>query len=365
MRRRRAAVRPARRHRPAQRLNPFDLPRPPGPPAAPGEPAAADARAAPGESGEDVLAEQVLALIGLLEMLVATPEAPLTAGERTALDGALYPTYAGPGSPPTGRPTAARPRCCATSTPCSRKPAGRTRWRPAWPGACTATSTARSPASSPARPTSPSTAPSSSSTSSASSPSCARLAIHLVASFVWGQAAPGPAPPAAGGRRGLERPAVPRGRGLPRRPGPPGPQALPGAGDHLPGRDRLPASAPGRIVLAHGRHQAAAEAGRHRRRRGRRRSSTSPPGSGAAPARRGEGRGPAPRRRRPRPRPGRWPARRARAWSPPPRRRSPPLRAPDAPAGAAPGGRRSRAGAGLRYPPGDRASRSAPRRSHR
>ena len=73
-----------------ERLNPFDLPRPPGPPAAPDEPAAPGGPAAP---GEDVLAEQVLALIALVEMLVATPEAPLTAGERTALDGALYATY--------------------------------------------------------------------------------------------------------------------------------------------------------------------------------------------------------------------------------------------------------------------------------
>lgn len=82
-----------------ERLNPFDLPQPPGPPAAPGaagrpdEPNEPGEPGEPNEPGEDVLAEQVLALVALVEMLVATPETPLTAQERTALDEALYATY--------------------------------------------------------------------------------------------------------------------------------------------------------------------------------------------------------------------------------------------------------------------------------
>jgi hypothetical protein len=102
------------------RLNPFDLPPPPDP--APGEappgpapgeaPPAGQSGEGPGEgeaeSGADILAEQVLALLALVEIMVATPEAPLSAQERGTLDRALYATYAGAGIS-AQRATHARP----------------------------------------------------------------------------------------------------------------------------------------------------------------------------------------------------------------------------------------------------------------
>jgi hypothetical protein len=63
-----------------QRINPFDLP------PRTGEDEDGD--------GDDALAEQVAALAGLLEVLVATPAAPLSPDERAVLDRALYRTYA-------------------------------------------------------------------------------------------------------------------------------------------------------------------------------------------------------------------------------------------------------------------------------
>ncbi|HEU5318190.1 MAG TPA: DUF87 domain-containing protein, partial [Chloroflexota bacterium] len=86
-----------------QHINPFDLPR---------DEACGDsggttdedehgAAAAPtgdgGEDGRDPLAEQVAALVGLVEMMVASPAAPLTPHERALLDRALYETYAAAG----------------------------------------------------------------------------------------------------------------------------------------------------------------------------------------------------------------------------------------------------------------------------
>jgi type IV secretory pathway VirB4 component len=64
----------------AQRLNPFDLP-----------PFDYD------EEGRDPLAEQVTALLGLLELMLAEPGRPLGAHERALLDRALYQTYAAAG----------------------------------------------------------------------------------------------------------------------------------------------------------------------------------------------------------------------------------------------------------------------------
>ncbi|HEX2325798.1 MAG TPA: conjugal transfer protein TraC, partial [Chloroflexota bacterium] len=89
----------------------FDLPPPPGP--APGEaPPAGQSGEGPdegeAESGADILAEQVLALLALVEIMVATPEAPLSAQERGTLDRALYATYAGAGIS-AQRATHARP----------------------------------------------------------------------------------------------------------------------------------------------------------------------------------------------------------------------------------------------------------------
>ncbi len=46
------------------------------------------------DDAQDVLAEQVTAVIALLELMVATPETPLDARERGVLDRALYATYA-------------------------------------------------------------------------------------------------------------------------------------------------------------------------------------------------------------------------------------------------------------------------------
>src|SRR5439155_25341930 len=63
-----------------QRMNPFDLP-----------PAGDD------EEGRDPLAEQVAALIGLLEIMLAEPGRPLSTHERALLDRALYQTYASAG----------------------------------------------------------------------------------------------------------------------------------------------------------------------------------------------------------------------------------------------------------------------------
>jgi type IV secretory pathway VirB4 component len=72
-----------------RRINPFDLP-------LPDDRGAADAPVAGGDGGEP-LAEQVAALVGLLEALVATPAAPLTPDERAVLDRALFRTYAAAG----------------------------------------------------------------------------------------------------------------------------------------------------------------------------------------------------------------------------------------------------------------------------
>src|SRR6266568_8989458 len=63
-----------------QRLNPFDLP-----------PFDYD------EEGRDPLAEQVTALLGLLELMLAEPGGSLGAHERALLDRALYRTYAAAG----------------------------------------------------------------------------------------------------------------------------------------------------------------------------------------------------------------------------------------------------------------------------
>src|SRR5581483_7351241 len=59
-----------------QRINPFDLP-----------PAADE------PDGRDPLAEQVAALLGLLELMLADPGRGLTVSERALLDRALYRTY--------------------------------------------------------------------------------------------------------------------------------------------------------------------------------------------------------------------------------------------------------------------------------
>ncbi len=61
----------------AQHLNPFDLPPP-----------------ADDEDGRDALAEQVAALLGLLEVMLAEPDLALGAEERAVLDHALYAAYA-------------------------------------------------------------------------------------------------------------------------------------------------------------------------------------------------------------------------------------------------------------------------------
>jgi type IV secretory pathway VirB4 component len=70
----------------AQRLNPFDLP-----------PAAPEGQDEEGEEGRDPLAEQVAALLGLLEVMLADPGRSLSVPERALLDEALYQTYAGAG----------------------------------------------------------------------------------------------------------------------------------------------------------------------------------------------------------------------------------------------------------------------------
>lgn len=62
---------------PAQRLNPFDLP-----------------PAGEADEGLDPLAEQVAALLALLEVMLAEPGRPLGTHERAVLDRALYQTYA-------------------------------------------------------------------------------------------------------------------------------------------------------------------------------------------------------------------------------------------------------------------------------
>lgn len=65
----------------AQHLNPFDL-----------LPADAD-----GDEGRDPLAEQVAALLALVELMLAEPDRPLGTHERAVLDRALYQTYAAAG----------------------------------------------------------------------------------------------------------------------------------------------------------------------------------------------------------------------------------------------------------------------------
>src|SRR3712207_3651916 len=64
-----------------QHLNPFDLPQ-------------TDAEE---DEGRDPLAEQVAALLALLEVMLAEPNRPLGAHERAILDRALYQTYAAAG----------------------------------------------------------------------------------------------------------------------------------------------------------------------------------------------------------------------------------------------------------------------------
>src|SRR5581483_10574040 len=64
-----------------QHLNPFDLPPPEG----------------TDEAGRDPLAEQVAALLGLLDVMLAEPGGTLGPHERATLDRALYQTYAAAG----------------------------------------------------------------------------------------------------------------------------------------------------------------------------------------------------------------------------------------------------------------------------
>jgi conjugal transfer ATP-binding protein TraC len=137
-----------------QHLNPFDLP----------PQASSDER--------DPLAEQVAALVGLLQIMLADRAASLSTDERALLDRAIYATYEAKGI------TADRPPIlvpCRSSAICTPRSGG---WRgtapPPSPIVCAASSTGLSPASLRVRPMSRSTVPSSTSTFSPWSPSCAR-----------------------------------------------------------------------------------------------------------------------------------------------------------------------------------------------
>ena len=96
----------------SQHLNPFDLTATPAAATIPvGDAVTEGAASAPGNAEEarttgtdarvpdagqegDALAEQVAALLGLLEVMLTTPDEPLTTRERAVLDRALYQTYA-------------------------------------------------------------------------------------------------------------------------------------------------------------------------------------------------------------------------------------------------------------------------------
>ncbi|HET7767793.1 MAG TPA: DUF87 domain-containing protein, partial [Chloroflexota bacterium] len=78
-----------------QHLNPFDLPHGAQP-----DPAAGGTERTDDDDVRDPLSEQVAVLIGLVEMMVASPTAPLTPHERALLDRAVYDTYAGAGITP-------------------------------------------------------------------------------------------------------------------------------------------------------------------------------------------------------------------------------------------------------------------------
>jgi conjugal transfer ATP-binding protein TraC len=65
-------------------LNPFDLPR----------------GSSDGTDGQSVLAEQVAALLSLLEVMISEPGSALNGHERAVLDRAIYETYAGVGVTP-------------------------------------------------------------------------------------------------------------------------------------------------------------------------------------------------------------------------------------------------------------------------
>ena len=112
-----------------QRLNPFDLP-----------PVSDDERV-------DPLAEQVAALIGLLEVMLAEPRQGLSTQERAVLDHACYQTYASAGITADLPATRGRPRSCAISSTHWLRDRG-IRLRPAWPLGCVAMLRDRLPASS-------------------------------------------------------------------------------------------------------------------------------------------------------------------------------------------------------------------------
>ena len=242
VRRRRGAARPPqrRRPRPPQPLRPPPRRARSRRPEMPAGERSAEARTRESaESRADVLAEQVPALVALLECWSPPPRRPSPPRSGRRSTGPSTPPTPAPGSPPTRRPTPAPRPSCATSTPCSRRrPGGRhgrgARRAPAplrrgLPGRPLRRADQRRPRPALRRLRRP--APRARAAPAGDPP---RHHLRL------GARAAGPAPPAAGRRRGLERAAVPRGRGLPGRPRPPGAQVLPGAGDHLPVRGRLP-----------------------------------------------------------------------------------------------------------------------------
>ena len=266
----------------AHHLNPFDLP-PDG--------------SRRGRARRDVLAEQVTAVLGLLDVMLAEPGRRLNPYERAVLDRARLPDVRSARDHAPIRPrTPARRRCCAT---CRRSLESRptTTWRPGSPRACGATSAARWPAAcSPGRPTSRSTGGWSSSTSSAGG-GAAPAGDAPDRQFRLEPGAARAATAAAGHRRGLVAAALPGGRRVRLGHGPPRAQVLPGAGHHHPGRRRLPALRPRAGGAGQRGDEAAAEAGRDDG-RGRRRGVPAHPGGAPVPARRQQRRGAALRARR-------------------------------------------------------------------
>ena len=200
----------------AQHLNPFDLPPPDD-----------------DWEGRDPLAEQVAALLGLLEIMLAEPGRPLGSHERAILDRALYRTYARQGH--RRRPAHPRPAGAADARPPDRagRRAGRAR-RPTWPPACERY-VGGSLAGLFAGPTNVALDRRFVVFNvQALEPELRPLGIHLITTFVWNQVRRSRRPRLLIIDEAWSADAVPRGRGVPGRHGPTGAQVLPRAWSRSP-----------------------------------------------------------------------------------------------------------------------------------
>jgi len=204
-----------------QHLNPFDLPLVVG-----------------DQEGRDRLGEQVVALLGLFELMLAEPGGSLNVHERAVLDRAVFQTYAAAGitegTTTHGReaPLLRDLKEVLLSSPGEVAAGLATRLRRYVEGSLAGLFSGPTNVALDNRFVVFNV--------QALEPELRPLGIHLIASFVWNQVRRSRRPQAPHHRRGLESDAVSRGGSLPGKHGAPRPQVLPGTRHHNPGRGGLP-----------------------------------------------------------------------------------------------------------------------------